>query len=105
MAGAVVVWSDDKDVVSEGMLARCNTSNSKSETTFQQSSTNVLKTPVVAAIDNMVGLVEFVLTSKDDGRSGQFEPFLCLKQECVVKSIFSSSEHSIASRNMDVFSV
>jgi hypothetical protein len=106
MAGAVEVWSEDQDVVSEGMLARCNVMCPKPEKIFQQNSTNVMKTPVVAAIDNVVGLVEYVLSSKEDDNASIFRPFACLKQESVIQNIFTGTQLQQHFANRDeVFTV
>jgi hypothetical protein len=106
MAGAVEIWSEDQDVVSEGMLARCNAIRPKTEEGFQQNSTNVLKKPVVAAIDTVVGLVEYVLSSKEDDNVSNFRPFACLKQECVIQDMFTGLQLQQHFANRDeVFTV
>ncbi len=102
----VVVRSEDQDVINEGMLACCNVSTlpPKKAYSSQTSSKNFLKTPVVAVVDGMFGIVDCVLSSD---RDLSVEPLNFFKYQCLKQNMFVSSDsgHQLAGGDPDVFSV
>ncbi len=75
-----VVHSDNGEDLSEAMPP-CNATTvpSKKACLTQTDSKNFLKTPVVAAVDGVVGFVDFVLASDRDLFG---EPLSFFKQQC-----------------------
>ena len=103
--GSTVPVSSQDDaavVISEGMRARCNIGpcpqhentypqklmSPQGENTYPQKSTNMMKNTVVSAVDNVYGLVDYVLAS-DRNLSSDFTPLACFKEQILMRQIFA----------------
>ncbi len=106
----VVVRSDNQDIVNEGMLACCNVSTLTTKKAYsnQNSSNNFLRSPVVAAVDGIVGIVDYALASDRDLIDDlSVKPLNFIKEQCVRQNFFiaSNSGLQLTDGDGDVFAV